>query len=125
MAEMTQKARRLRFCFGLSCAGALMIDPKRLQKLCRIVAKMPRSHLQFWDLKKAVLATRPKRSGNEFLFQMQASTIEVLNGYEAKKIVTACPHCFNTLKNEYPQLGGHYEVLHHTQFLHQLIEEGR
>ena len=57
---------------------------------------------------------------------MQASTnIEVLNGYQVKKIVTACPHCFNTLKNEYPQLGGQYEVLHHTQFLHQLIEEGR
>ncbi|MDX1470078.1 MAG: (Fe-S)-binding protein, partial [Flavobacteriaceae bacterium] len=67
-----------------------------------------------------------KRAGNEFLFQMQAMTnIEVLNGYEVKKIVTACPHCFNTLKNEYPELGGNYEVVHHTQFLKSLLEEGK
>ena len=67
-----------------------------------------------------------KRAGNEFLFQMQAVTnIEVLNGYEVKKIVTACPHCFNTIANEYPGLGGNYEVLHHTQFLKALINEGR
>jgi heterodisulfide reductase subunit D len=67
-----------------------------------------------------------KRSGNEFLFQMQAmANIEVLNAYEIKTIVTTCPHCFNTLKNEYPSLGGQYLVLHHTQFLKQLIENGR
>ena len=67
-----------------------------------------------------------KRAGNEFLFQMQAVTnIEVLNAYEIKKIVTACPHCFNTIKNEYPGLGGNYEVVHHTQFLKQLLTEGR
>jgi len=67
-----------------------------------------------------------KRSGNEFLFQMQAmANIEVLNAYEVKTIVTTCPHCFNTLKNEYPSLGGNYEVLHHTQFLKKLIENGR
>jgi Fe-S oxidoreductase len=67
-----------------------------------------------------------KRAGNEFIFQMMALTnIEVLNAYEVKKIVTACPHCFNTLKNEYPNLGGNYEVVHHTQFLKTLMEEGR
>src|SRR5690606_41372865 len=67
-----------------------------------------------------------KRAGNEFVFQMMALTnIEVLNAYEVKKIVTACPHCFNTLKNEYPNLGGNYEVIHHTQFLKQLMEEDR
>jgi heterodisulfide reductase subunit D len=67
-----------------------------------------------------------KRSGNEFLFQMQAVTnIEVMNAYEIKKIVTACPHCFNTIKNEYPGLGGNYEVMHHTQFLKSLLTEGR
>ena len=67
-----------------------------------------------------------KRAGNEFLFQMQAMmNIEVLNAYEAKKIVTACPHCFNTLKNEYPELGGHYEVVHHTEFLKSLLDDGR
>jgi Fe-S oxidoreductase len=67
-----------------------------------------------------------KRAGNEFLFQMQAVTnIEVMNAYDIKKVVTACPHCFNTLKNEYPGLGGNYEVVHHTQFLKQLLDEGR
>ena len=65
-----------------------------------------------------------KRAGNEFLFQMQAVTnIEVLNAYEVKKIVTACPHCFNTIKNEYPGLGGNYEVMHHTQFLKTLLND--
>ena len=67
-----------------------------------------------------------KRAGNEFLFQMQAMTnIEVMNAYEVKKIVTTCPHCFNTLKNEYPELGGKYEVIHHTQLLRDLLEEGK
>ena len=67
-----------------------------------------------------------KRAGNEFLFQMQALTnIEVLNGYNIKKIVTTCPHCFNTLKNEYPELGGNYDVIHHTQFIRSLLKEGR
>ena len=67
-----------------------------------------------------------RRAGNEFLFQMQAiSNIQVLDGYRIKKIVTACPHCFNTLKNEYPALGGNYEVMHHSQFLQALIEEGK
>jgi Fe-S oxidoreductase len=67
-----------------------------------------------------------KRAGNEFLFQLQAAgNISVLNQYGIKKIVTACPHCFNSLVNEYPQLGGVYEVLHHTQFLQQLLLEGK
>src|SRR5699024_4572444 len=67
-----------------------------------------------------------KRAGNEFLFQMQAMTnIEVLDGYEVQRIVTHCPHCFNTIGNEYPLLGGNYEVMHHTKFLKTLMEEGR
>jgi len=67
-----------------------------------------------------------KRAGNEFTFQMQAMmNIQILNGYEVKKIVTACPHCFNTLKNEYPELGGEYEVVHHTQLIQDLINTGK
>jgi len=67
-----------------------------------------------------------RRSGNEFLFQMMAyNNIQTLNGYDIKKIVTACPHCFNIIKNEYSQLGGNYEVIHHTMFLQQLINEGK
>ncbi|MNV34467.1 succinate dehydrogenase/fumarate reductase iron-sulfur subunit [compost metagenome] len=84
-------------------------------------------------MKYAVLGTEEsctgdpaKRAGNEFLFQMQAMTnIEVLNGYNIKKIVTGCPHCFNTIKNEYPGLGGTYEVIHHTQLIQDLINDGK
>src|SRR5690606_34415541 len=64
--------------------------------------------------------------GNEFLYQMMAiSNIQILNGYNIKKIVTACPHCFNIIKNDYPELGGDYEVIHHSTFLQQLIDDGR
>lgn len=67
-----------------------------------------------------------RRAGNEFLFQMQAmANIQLLDAYNIKKIVTACPHCFNTMKNEYPDLGGKYEVIHHSVFLQQLIDEGK
>ena len=67
-----------------------------------------------------------RRAGNEFLYQMQAmSNIQVLDGYQVKRIVTACPHCFNTIKNEYPALGGNYEVVHHSQYLQELINEGK
>ncbi|MCY1540024.1 putative iron-sulfur-binding oxidoreductase FadF [compost metagenome] len=84
-------------------------------------------------LKYAVLGTEEsctgdpaKRAGNEFLFQMQAmANIELLNAYQVKKIVTACPHCFNTLRNEYPALGGNYEVIHHSQLIQELINEGK
>jgi heterodisulfide reductase subunit D len=73
--------------------------------------------LLYWEQKKVARAIRPAEQGNEFLFQMQAmSNIQVLNGYGIKKIVTACPHCFNTIKNEYPELGGNYEVIHHSHF---------
>jgi heterodisulfide reductase subunit D len=85
------------------------------------------------DVKFAVLGTEEactgdpaRRAGNEFLFQMQAmNNIQVLNRYEVKKIVTTCPHCFNIIKNEYADLGGNYEVIHHSVFLQQLIDEGR
>ena len=67
-----------------------------------------------------------RRSGNEYIFQMLAmANIESLNGMGVKKIITQCPHCFNTLLNEYPQLGGHFEVIHHSQLLEQLIDSGR
>ena len=102
---------------------------ERAQKITKAVAKI----LHHVGIKFAVLGTEEscngdpaKRAGNEFLFQMQAMTnIGVMNKYGVKKIVTACPHCFNTLKNEYPELGGSYEVMHHTQLLQQLIEEGK
>ncbi|MCK5816048.1 MAG: (Fe-S)-binding protein, partial [Flavobacteriaceae bacterium] len=101
----------------------------RAKKITKAFVKI----LQKAEVNFAVLGTEEgctgdpaKRSGNEFLFQMQAMTnIEVLNAYEVKKIITTCPHCFNTIKNEYPELGGNYEVMHHTEFLKSLLTEGR
>jgi len=112
--------------FWVGCAGSF---DERAQKITKAVAKI----LHHCEIKFAVLGVEEsctgdpaKRSGNEFLFQMQAMTnIQVLNGYGVKKIVTACPHCFNTFKNEYPELGGHYDVVHHTQLLQQLIDNGK
>lgn len=126
MAEMNAQGKQPDVLFWVGCAGSFDDRAKKITKA--FVKILNKANVEF-----AVLGTEEscsgdpaKRAGNEFLFQMQAMTnIEVLNGYEVKKIVTACPHCFNTLKNEYPQLGGHYEVLHHTEFLKSLLDEGK
>ncbi len=126
MAEFMAEGKQPEVLFWVGCAGSFDDRAKKITKaLVRILNK---ANVEF-----AVLGTEEsctgdpaKRSGNEFLFQMQAVTnIEVMNAYEIKKIVTACPHCFNTIKNEYPGLGGKYEVMHHTQFLKSLLDEGR
>ena len=126
MAEMMAQGKQPEVLFWVGCAGSFDDRAKKITKA--FVRILNRAKVEF-----AVLGTEEsctgdpaKRAGNEFLFQMQAMmNIEVLNVYEAKKIVTACPHCFNTLKNEYPELGGTYEVVHHTEFLKQLLESGR
>ncbi|MCB0629125.1 MAG: (Fe-S)-binding protein [Saprospiraceae bacterium] len=126
MAEMAAEGTSPEVLFWVGCAGSF---DARAQKVTRAFAEI----LQTVGISFAILGNEEqctgdpaRRAGNEFLFQMSAlQNIEVLNAYEVKKIVTACPHCFNTLKNEYPALGGNYEVIHHTQFLQQLIEDGR
>ncbi len=126
MAEYAAEGKSPEVLFWVGCAGSF---DERAKKITRAFAKI----LNHIGVDFAVLGKEEgctgdpaKRAGNEFVFQMQAiGNIEVLNAYEIKKIVTACPHCFNTLKNEYPSLGGKYEVMHHTQFLHQLMQEGR
>lgn len=126
MASLFSEGKQPEVLFWVGCAGSFDDRAKKITKA--FVKILNKANVSF-----AVLGTEEsctgdpaKRSGNEFLFQMQAVTnIEVLNAYEVKKVVTACPHCFNTLKNEYPSLGGTYEVVHHTQFLKQLLEEGR
>lgn len=126
MAEMMAKGDQPDVLFWVGCAGSFDDRAKRITKAFVKIL----NHL---DYKFAVLGTEEscsgdpaKRAGNEFLFQMQAmANIEVMNAYEVKRIVTACPHCFNTLKNEYPELGGNYEVVHHTELLQALIDEGR
>ncbi|MDH7446698.1 (Fe-S)-binding protein [Aquimarina sp. 2201CG14-23] len=126
MAEYMAEGKRPEVLFWVGCAGSF---DDRAKKITKAFVKL----LHSANVDFAVLGTEEsctgdpaKRSGNEFLFQMQAVTnIEVMNAYEIKKVVTACPHCFNTLKNEYPALGGDYEVMHHTQFLKSLLDEGR
>lgn len=126
MAEMAAENKFPEVLFWVGCAGSF---DDRAKKITKAFAKI----LQKAEVSFAVLGTEEsctgdpaKRAGNEFVFMMQAmQNIEVLNGYDIHKIVTTCPHCFNTLANEYPDLGGNYEVLHHTQFINQLLEEER
>ena len=125
MTEMMAQGKQPEVLFWVGCAGSFDDRAKKITKA--FVKILNKANVEF-----AVLGTEEscsgdpaKRAGNEFLFQMQAMTnIEVLNAYEVKKIVTACPHCFNTLKNEYPELGGNYEVVHHTEFLKSLLYDG-
>lgn len=112
--------------FWVGCAGSF---DQRAQKITKAFATiLDKAEIKFAILGKEEMCTGDpaRRSGNEFLFQMMAyNNIQVLNGYGIKKIVTTCPHCFNTLKNEYPALGGSYEVIHHTTLLQQLIDDGK
>jgi Fe-S oxidoreductase len=112
--------------FWVGCAGSF---DQRAQKITRAFATiLNKVGVKYAILGKEEMCTGDpvRRAGNEFLFQMMAyQNIQTLNNYGIKKIVTACPHCFNTLKNEYPELGGHFEVIHHTVFLQQLIDEGK
>ncbi len=125
MAEMKAKGENPDYLFWVGCAGAF---DKRYQKVTRAFATI----LNAANVSYAVLGTEEtctgdpaKRAGNEMLFQMQAmQVIEMLNSYEVKKVICTCPHCFNIIKNEYPELGGKYEVIHYSEFLHQLLEDG-
>ncbi|OIN55808.1 (Fe-S)-binding protein [Arsenicibacter rosenii] len=126
MADMMAAGETPEILFWVGCAGSF---DDRYKRVTIAFARI----LNHVGIKFAVLGPEEtctgdpaRRAGNEFLFQMQAvANIQVLDGYSVKKIVTACPHCFNTLKNEYPALGGNYEVIHHSTYLQQLINEGR
>ena len=112
--------------FWVGCAGSF---DQRAQKITKaFVSILNKVQIKYAILGKEEACTGDpaRRAGNEFLFQMMAyQNIQVLNNYGIKKIVTACPHCFNIIKNEYPELGGTYEVIHHAVFLQQLIDEGK
>ncbi len=112
--------------FWVGCAGSF---DDRAKKITKAIAKiLHKANVSFAILgsEESCTGDPAKRAGNEFLFQMMAmQNIEVMNAYEVKKIVTGCPHCFNTLKNEYPALGGNFEVMHHTQLIQELIADGK
>ena len=126
MAEMISAGETPEILFWVGCSGSF---DDRAKKITKAIVRI----LNHVNIKFAILGAEEsctgdpaKRGGNEFLFQMQAmQNITVMNGYNIKKIVTGCPHCFNTIKNEYPSLGGNYEVVHHTQLVQELINEGK
>ena len=126
VAELVAKNKSPEILFWVGCAGSF---DQRAQKITKaFVTILNKVGINFAILGKEEMCTGDpvRRAGNEFMFQMMAyQNIQILNNYSIKKIVTACPHCFNTLKNEYPELGGHYEVIHHTTFLQELIDEGK
>jgi Fe-S oxidoreductase len=126
MSDVFSKGAKPEYLFWVGCAGAF---DERYKLVTRAFAKI----LNHLSVSYAVLGTEEtcngdpaRRAGNELLFQMQAfKVIETLTQYEVKKILTICPHCYNIFKNEYPDLGGNYEVIHHTQFLAEMINSGR
>ena len=126
MADYAARGESPEVLFWVGCSGSF---DDRAKKITKAIVRI----LDHVGIKFAVLGTEEsctgdpaKRAGNEFLFQMQAiGNITLMNGYGIKKIVTGCPHCFNTLKNEYPELGGKYEVVHHTQLVQELINVGK
>jgi Fe-S oxidoreductase len=126
MADLFARGEKPEVLFWVGCAGSFDERYKRVtHDMIRILDKVGISYAVLGP-EESCTGDPAKRAGNEFLFQMQAiQNIEVLNAYEVKRIVTACPHCFNTIKNEYPDLGGNYEVQHHSQFLQELIDSGK
>ena len=126
VSQLAAEGKTPEILFWVGCAGSF---DQRAQKITSAFAQiLNKVGINYAILGKEELCTGDpaRRAGNEFLFQMMAyQNIQLLNGYGIKKIVTACPHCFNTLKNEYPELGGHYEVIHHTTLIQQLIDEGK
>jgi heterodisulfide reductase subunit D len=126
VAELFANGQSPEVLFWVGCAGSF---DQRAQKITKaFVTILNKVGINYAILGKEEMCTGDpvRRAGNEFSFQMMAyQNIQILNGYGIKKIITACPHCFNTLKNEYPALGGSYEVIHHTTFLQQLIDEGK
>jgi len=126
MAEFAAAGESPDILFWVGCAGSF---DDRARKITKALAKiLHHCGINFGILgaEETCTGDPAKRAGNEFLYQMMAfQNIQVLNGYGVKRIVTACPHCFNILRNEYPELGGQYEVIHHTQLINDLIKEGK
>ncbi len=126
VASLFAEEKTPEILFWVGCAGSF---DQRAQKITRAFATiLNKLEINYAILGKEEMCTGDpvRRAGNEFMFQMMAyQNIQILNNYAIKKIVTTCPHCFNTLKNEYPELGGDYEVIHHSSYLQMLIDEGK
>lgn len=126
MAECVASGDVPEILFWIGCMGAFDDRARKITKAFVRILNAAKVKYAVLGQEESCTGDPARRAGNEFLFQMQAlNNVTVLNGYGVKRIVTACPHCFNTIKNEYPALGGSYEVLHHTQFINALLKEGR
>lgn len=126
MADMLAKGESPDILFWVGCSGSFDDRAKKITKAIVRILNHVNIKFAILGMEEGCSGDPAKRAGNEFLFQMQAmQNIQVMNGYAVKKIVTGCPHCFNTLKNEYPALGGNYEVIHHTQLVQELIDQGK
>ena len=125
LASLQAEGKKASVVFLVGCAGSFDDRAKKITKAFVKILNHTQTSFAVLGTEEACTGDPAKRAGNEFLFQMQAlQNISTLDQYGVTKIVTTCPHCFNTLKNEYPELGGHYTVMHHTQFLKSLIKEG-
>ena len=126
MADYFAEGKQPEILFWVGSAGSFDDRAKKITKAFVKILNQANVEFAVLGTEESSTGDAAKRAGNEFIFQMQAlMNIELLNGYEVKKIVTCDPHSFNTLKNEYPELGGTYEVVHHTQFINELINDGR
>lgn len=126
MAELAAEGKSPDVVFWVGCAGSFDDRAKRVTKEIARILQHVKLNFAILGEEESCTGDPAKRAGNEFLFQMTAfQNIQVLNGYGVKKLVTGCPHCFNTIKNEYPDLGGHYEVIHHSTLIQGLIDEGK
>ncbi len=126
MSELAEQGKTPEYLFWVGCAGAFDARYQRVIKALVSILEAVNIDYAVLGPEETCTGDPAKRAGNEFLFQMQAAqNIEMMNMYQVKKIITACPHCFNTIKNEYPDLGGKYEVIHHSVFLQDLIDQGK
>ena len=124
--ELAANGKTPEILFWVGCAGSFDARAQKITKAFAEILNKVGIDYAILGKEEACTGDPARRAGNEFLFQMMAyQNIQILNGYGIKKIVTTCPHCFNTLKNEYPELGGNYEVIHHTTLLQQLINDGK
>lgn len=126
MADLAAEGKTPEILFWVGCAGSFDARAQKVTLAFTRILNEVGTDFAILGKEESCTGDPARRAGNEFVFQMTAlQNIETLNLYKVQKIVTTCPHCFNILKNEYPALGGNYEVVHHTQFLQELINEGK
>jgi len=126
MAQCMAAGEQPEVLFWVGCMGSFDDRAKKITKAFAKILNNANVNFAVLGAEESCTGDPAKRAGNEFLYQMQAfANIQLMNAYEVKRIVTTCPHCFNMLKNEYPELGGNYEVIHHSQFIEKLLKDGR